>query len=68
MAKTPQPGPRPIGLMVGLGLLGLGLMVVLVVVLWSLRSPASFRRRPEVHGERPVVPRATTTLGPSPGR
>jgi hypothetical protein len=43
-------------------------MVVLVVVLWWLRSPASFRRRPEVHGERPVVPRATTTLGPSPGR
>lgn len=53
----------PLALSIGLGLLGL-----LLMVLWRLRSPDFFRRRPEVHGEGPVIPRGTTTLHSSPGR
>jgi amino acid transporter len=43
------------------------LLGLVLMVLWWLRSPGFFRRRPEVFDEAPIEPTGTTTHHPAPG-
>jgi amino acid transporter len=41
---------------------------VVLMVLWWIRAPEFFQRRPETHEPGPVQPTGTTTFHPAPGR
>ena len=56
-----------VGVPLAIAIISLVLGVVLMI-LWWLRDPTFFRRRPETFREGPVEPTGTTTIHPAPGR